>query len=375
MAVLRKGPVAPREIFGDTSPYGSRRLVVESDGVTTVGYLKDTHGTVLGAVWIANHQAAPPTLDLARLNAGLPPTMPATATRQPGGRSPLNVKALEVVWFEEGDGVALLESGDLLCVIPVWSNMGKGVPGYSRDAITQGPFAFPFGTETDEFSTRVRQSRAYWEWRRAPDTWGGFQQSVLGHLLNRLGPAGHYWHDVGRQWRGGGAAPVPLVGVSERPSRPDRPFSVLSTVGMSCQRMPTVELYEDDVSQFARTELAVATTVPPQQAGSIFPWLAQYPWRSVTWFAPGDVVKWYHQASTFPLGPRWEGVLLLDDPGVLTGPDVPDMSGFSVAGDLVRWLWLVPITDAERRLAKEQGSAALVQQMAKEERSWVVSGP
>jgi hypothetical protein len=68
-------------------------------------------------------------------------------------------------------------------------------------------------------------------------------------------------------------------------------------------------------------------------------------------------------------------VLLLDDPGVLTGPDVPDMSGFSVAGDPVRWLWLVPITDAERRLAKEQGSAALVQQMAKEERSWVVSGP
>lgn len=179
---------------------------------------------------------------------------------------------------------------------------------------------------------------------------------------------------------GGGAAwPGPVVGVSERPARTGRAFSVLSTLGMSCQRMPTVELYEDDVSHYARIELAVASTLPSQRAGSIFPWLAQYPWRSVTWFAPGDVVKWYHEPQTFPLNKdpggrdaRWSGVLLLDDPSRLAGPPAPDLSGFMFGGDPVRWLWLVPITDEERLYAKSEGSNALVRKLRAEGRSWIV---
>ncbi|WP_325050284.1 suppressor of fused domain protein [Actinomadura craniellae] len=356
-----------------TSPYRSRRLVVESDGVTTAAYLRDARDTVLGAVWIANHRSALPGLDLARLNAGLAPTMPVTRTKHPQGRPPLDPKTLEVVWFEEGDGVAVLESGEPLCVLPCWSDMARGIPGYSRDATAQTPFAFPLDEDLEEFEQRIRQSREYWGWRADQAAWGGFQQSALGHLLGRLGPGGYYWHDVGRGFDGGDAAPVPVVGVSERPPRGDRDFTVLSTIGMSCQRMPTVELYEDDVSPHARVELAVAVRLPSQRAGSIFPWLAQYPWRSVTWFAPGDVVQWYHEPRTFPLGSDWAGVLLLDEPGRLAGPLGPDLTGFTVGGDPVRWLWLVPITDEERRYAKAEGSDALIRRLARQGREWVVS--
>jgi hypothetical protein len=111
----------------------------------------------------------------------------------------------------------------------------------------------------------------------------------------------------------------------------------------------------------------------------VFPWLAQYPWRSVTWFAPGDVVKWYHEPRTFPLngsgggGSRFEGVLLLDDPARLPGPYAPDLSGFTVGGDPVKWLWLVPITDEERQYAKAEGSDALIRRLAQRGRSWVVA--
>lgn len=365
-------------ILSDTSPYGSRRLVIETDGVSTVGYLRDAQGTIVGAVWIANHQAAAAELDTDRLRAGLPPTMPAERTTHPAGRDRLDPSTLEVVWFEEGDGVAVLEAGEPLCVIPVWSDMNRGIPGYSRDTTAQTPFAFPLQEEIDEFTDRIEHSREHWRWQASPDSWARFQQAGLGHLLSRLGPGGHYWHDVGRQWRGDpadgeqGVARSPLIGVSERPARGDRTYSVLSTLGMSSQRMPTVELYQDDVSQHTRIELAVATTLPSRRAGSIFPWLAPYPWRSITWFAPGDVVKWYDTAATFPLGSRWEGVLLLDDPSRLSGPPAPDLSGFSFGGDPVRWLWLVPITDEERLFAKEEGSNALIRRLAKEERSWVV---
>jgi hypothetical protein len=52
---------------------------------------------------------------------------------------------------------------------------------------------------------------------------------------------------------------------------------------------------------------------------------------------------------------------------------VPDLSGFSFGGDPVRWLWVVPITERERLLAKERGSASLVNELAAQRRSWVIS--
>ncbi|WP_242901440.1 suppressor of fused domain protein [Actinomadura terrae] len=381
MSVSRRGAVSPGSpastvVHAEASPYGSRRLIIETDGDVTAAYLKDARDSVVGAVWVANHRQAPAELDRSRLNSGSAPLLPMSHVSHPQGREALNAAALEVVWFEEGDGVAVLEAGDPLFVIPGWSDMGRGIPGYGRDATAQSPFVFPLEEEIEDFGPRIDRARAHWETCRAEGSWAEFQQSVLGHLLQRLGPGGHYWHDVGRQLAGGRPSVAPTVGVSERPPRGGREYTVLSTVGMSRQRMPTVELYEDDVAPYARIELAVASTLPSQRAGSIFPWLAQYPWRSVTWFAPGDVVKWYHEARTFPLGngeSAWEGVLLLEDPTRLAGPPAPALTGLTIHGDPVRWLWLVPITGEEHRFAKSDGSDALVRRLAHQGRSWVVS--
>jgi Suppressor of fused protein (SUFU) len=40
----------------------------------------------------------------------------------------------------------------------------------------------------------------------------------------------------------------------------------------------------------------------------------------------------------------------------------------------VRWLWVVPISERDRQLAREHGSASLVKRLAAQNRSWVV-GP
>jgi Suppressor of fused protein (SUFU) len=380
MSVFRSGQAAGRSpattVRTGTSPYGSRRLVIETDGTVSAAYLRNTRDAAVGAVWVANHAPAPAASDQTRLNRGQVPMLPASHVRHPKGRPPLQGDALEVVWFEEGDGVAVLEEGEPLFVIPGWSAISGGIPGYARDVKGQSPFAFPLDDE--DFGPRIDRARHHWKMCDADGSWAGFQQSVLGHLLQRLGPGGHYWHDVGRQLPGGSDRVAPVVGVTERPVSGDREFTILSTVGMSRQRMPTVELYEDDVTPYSRIEFAVATTLPSQKAGSIFPWLAQYPWRVVTWFAAGDVVKWYHDAQTFPLGTGmapWEGVLLLDDPSRLAGPVAPGLTGLSVEGDPVRWLWLVPITGEEYRYAKNEGSDALIRRLGKQNRSWVISSP
>ena len=295
MATLRKSargarqgshPGQPGVLLDSESPYASRRVVVEFDGATTAAYLHDA-GVIVGAAWIANHQPAPASIDLSRVDAGKAPLMPADHTKQPTGRPPLDKQALRALWFEEGDGVAIIEDGQLLAVIPGWSDMSRGMPGYSRDAMGQTPFAWSLDDAMEGLGPRADRATAFWRWRQREDSWAGFQQSMLGHLLARLGPGARYW-DVG-----GGKQPI--VGVSERAPTEQRPYTVLSTIGMSCQRMPVVEQVMEDPSGTARIELAIATTMPSPEVARIFLWLAPVP------VAGGHLVRCRAQ---YPLVPR-----------------------------------------------------------------------
>jgi len=356
-------PGRPATLLSSESPYGSRRLVVEYDSWTTAAYMYDA-AEPIAATWIANHRRAPADIDLAMLDAGHAPEMPDGYTKHPEGRPPLDPRSLSALWFEEGDGVAVMENGDLLAVLPGWADMTKGMPGYSRDVIGQTPFGWSLDEAMEGLGRRVAEAGDFWQWRLDPDSWGQFRQGMLGHLLDRLGPGARYW-DVseGKQ---------PVVGVSERPPADRRPYTVLTTVGMSCQRMPVIEQTERGAAGRAKIELAVATTLPGNQVGRIFRWLAQYPWREVSWFGTLQTLAWYAGPASFPLGGGNEAVLLLDKPGLLLGPEIPDLSGFTVAGEPVTWLWLIPITNRERLFAESRGASSLVNQVAAQSRSWVV---
>lgn len=338
--------------------------MVEYDGSTTSAYLHDKSGAI-AATWVANHQPAPESIDVARLRAGEAPEMPAAHTKYPKGRPLIDARALSAVWLEEGDGVAILENDEPIAVIPGWSDLSRGMPGYSRDAIGQTPFGWSLDDAMDGLGQRVQQSAQFWRWRASAGSWALFQQALLGHLLARLGPGGNYWDVAGGKH--------PAAGVSERPAVPRRPFTVLSTVGMSCQRMPVVEQTGDGAANRARIELALATTMPSAEAARIFLWLGQFPWREMTWLGTGHSIPWYHEASTFPLGGGNEAVLLVDDPSRLPGPEVPRLDGFRSSNEPVRWLWLIPINERERRLARERSSDSLITQLAAQRRSWVYS--
>ncbi|HTQ92772.1 MAG TPA: suppressor of fused domain protein, partial [Streptosporangiaceae bacterium] len=132
----------PVTLLESSSPYGSRRVTVEYDGLTTAAYLHDDT-SVVSATWIANHRPAPDSIDQAGLDAGRAPLMPAGLIKHPGGRGSLQGSALNALWFEEGDGVAILENGQPVAVIAGWSDMDRGMPGYSRDVVGQTPFGWP----------------------------------------------------------------------------------------------------------------------------------------------------------------------------------------------------------------------------------------
>jgi hypothetical protein len=349
-------------LLDDVSPYGSRRVVVEFDGRTTTAYLHDNAGPV-AATWLANHVRAPDAADVVKLRGGEAPEMPAAHTKHPAGRPPLDRGSLSAVWLEEGDGAAILAHGELLAVIPGWSDLATGMPGYSRDVIGQTPFGWSLDDALEGLELRVRQSAQFWRWRASAGSWHLFQEALLGHLLTRLGPGGGYWDVSGGR--------TPTVGVSERPPVAGRGYTVLSTVGMSCQRMPVIEQTGEGAASRARIELALATAMPSAQAARIFLWLAQFPWREVTWLGSGHSIPWYHEPATFPLGGGNEAVLMVEDLSRLPGPEVPRLGGFRASNEPVRWLWLIPINERERRFAMQRGSASLITQLAAQRRSWV----
>src|ERR1700690_4336800 len=228
-------PEQPRILLESESPYGSRRVVVECDGATTVAYLHSSAGPI-AATWIANHVPAPETIDQGRLDAGHVPLMPAAHTKHPDGRPVPEPDALRALWLGEGDGVVILEYGGPLGALPGWSDMAMGMPGYSRDVIGQTPFGWSLDDAMEGIGPRLERSRSFWRWRQTG--WPQFQRALLGPRDTRLGPVGHYWDASARK--------QPLTGVTERPPVPGRPYTVLSTVGMSAQRMPVVEQVLDD---------------------------------------------------------------------------------------------------------------------------------
>src|ERR1035437_7883343 len=273
MPTLRRGardtriaakPGRPKILLESDSPYASRRLVVEYDGTTTAAYLHD-RPTAIAATWSATHDQAPPVTDMTRLTTGKAPVMPAEHTKHPGGRPVPEPQALRARWLEEGDGVAILENGELLAVIPGWSDMSKGMPGYCRDIIGQTPFGWSIDDAMEGLGPRVEQAIRFWRWRGDEQEGPRFQQAVLGHLLGRLGRGAGYW--------GVGGGKQPLVGVSERPPAGYRHYTVLSTVGMCTQRVPAGEQLVDDVRSRARIELAIATTPRRTTSARILLWL------------------------------------------------------------------------------------------------------
>lgn len=360
-----------RVLLDEYSPYHSRRIVVECDSRTTAAYLMDARGRIRVPVWLANHDVAPETGDPSSgLYRGEAPLMPAAHTRHPQGRAPFAPGALRAVWFEEGDGVALLESGadgdSLLAVVPGWAEADSGIPGYAREAIGRSPYAWALDPVRAQLWPRVVHAEAYWNWRDAPNAWRSVQRTVFNHLSRTVGPPGHYW-DVSD-------GHAPLLRVTERPPTEERPYTVLSTVGMCGQRMPTLDRYMADTSEYARVELALATTMPAHVAARIFRWIGAFPWRAVTWFGPGHSVKWLDGQEDRKMRGDRSAVLLVADPSPLAGggPPPPDTSGLTFHGDPVRWLWIVPITRPEHLFAKEHDAATLIEKLAAEGRSWIL---
>jgi len=349
-------------LLAETSPNGNIQAIVEQDDRVAYLYLvaDDDLGFPMRACWIRNLEPAPTRMDVRALHEGLPPMMPEGACAHPSGAPPLDPRRLRVVWFEEGDGVALvdeLDDDELLAVIPGlgWAN---GVPGFARDCVDERPLAWPLRDE-GWLRDRVECALDFWESWQDGDIWPELQDAFVTTYEATFGAHDRYYAIDGGQW-----PPRALLRI------PTDEAWILVTLGVCIRPQPSVSYHSANPRDLQRIELGMAIArdtddLTLRRAMTYLSSQSGYPWQVYEWLGEGHTCP----CDAFPAvgdRPGFPYALLTGAPAGAPTLSVPDYRG-----DLTNLLWVVPITEAERALAMASGSEVLRHRLGADGPYWI----
>jgi len=344
----------PRILKEEVGPNGNIRALVEDDGRSVHLYLEGTsedHPFGVRSCWVRNLRAAPTLIEAERMQAGLAPMLPARNCVDPEAGRPLRAEDLEFLWFESGDGVALLEKGDVLAVIPPWSGKA-GFAGYARDCALSSPLCDPLGSpqhDHDGIFTRLARAAAFWEsWDHNP--WPAIQQGLMRAMEEALGPHTKYYSTDPQHW-----PPRSLT----RFDRDDHLVAI--TGGMSLRPQPRA-------TGPSRIELGFAWEPRSSDPTPLLSYLsgqAILPWERYTFLDEGHAIG-FSAAGQAEVGPAFRSMFLWERP-----PGAPRIELPPFEGEAVRLLWMVPITESEVDLLRREGPDALRERLVAARVGWI----
>lgn len=345
----------PITLLEDASPTAPVTAIVETDGTTVYLYLHGDQGSRFGtrALWVANLSPAPDGVDTERMKRGEAPRMPSAGTARPEGVRLADLEPLKLIWFPEGTGVALAGKDGLLAILPPGATENDTFPGFARDATQRTRLAWPLSSaEGLVAKQRAQQAEAFWSSWDTDDAWPAFQRQYVAAIDAALGADGHLYPPQGTRWPPRFCA-LRRVGTN----------TVLITGGVSILPQPGVARAPGQpVHGARRIELALGLTghATEEALSVVARWLmaqSQLPWMRASWLGHGhtlgcDILPVGHSGVRFP------AVLLAENPSGAPAIALPARDG-----EAVHLLWLLPITDAERTLAVQKGSAALLERL------------
>ena len=350
-------------LFEAMSPNGNVVALLQAADDSVHFYLHGQSDTGFGmrSVWVRNLGPAPAGFDPEQLRAGKQPMMPAATCAHPQGAALPDPLQLRVIWFEEGDAAALLESDEIIAAIPTWSGQG-GFHGYARDCTGESPLAWPLKEATVIYD-RVARADEFWRsWEMGSSQWETIQEVFLRAYERVFGKQTRYWAiDGGGEW------PPKAVAMFETDDA-----VIFLTLGVSIRPMPKVEMAFEDPSPHRRMELGVAIDrrlVNDATAHDVVAYMSaqsNLPWHLFTWLGPAHTV----QCEPCPVGggggdEKFAAMLLLNEP-----PGAPKISVPAYRGDPVNLLWMTPITAAEWNVAQEQGSGEVIKRLVAKGPVW-----
>lgn len=292
--------------------------------------------------------------------AGKAPMLPSDYCSHSNGAERLDSSKLEIVWLEEGDGAALLYNEEILCVIPSWSSLQ--CPGYSRDCIKESEFAWPLGNSSDNvLFERIKKAKEFWDnWNE--DSWSEIQTAYLTEIEKNLGKYDKYYAIDGGHW-----PPKAMVTIEKGN------LTYILTVGVSVIPQPKVELYHEDPKQYRRFEFGfvIETELFNKNKNDILSYISAQttlPWKCLTWLGHGHTVpcnQICQDSGEFPF------ILLLSNN---ICDNLPTVNYPAYKEDPINILWIVPITNAEKRYTEENGSESMIKNCSKDiESLWIFS--
>ncbi|MFM7740264.1 MAG: suppressor of fused domain protein [Planctomycetota bacterium] len=328
----------------ERSPYDNLDAIVEQDGRVVYLYLSGSEEFGVRACWVRNLVEGPLTLNQADLEQGLPPVLPRIHchTNQPG----LAPKAedLRVVWFTEGNGLALLEGEELLAVIPPWSGI-DGFHGYARDCASENEICWPM-PESGPLQERIALAAQTWETWKTGTPFAQLQPLQLTRYSGRFGSSTQYFSIDGQKF------PPRGLGVFRGETA-----TTLATVGMSLVPQPNVEMAIEDSRMKRRIELALRVPhldgMPAEEAevrrlAGRLAGLASAPWKRWTWYGQQHTCDFDfspdRKQAVFIRADSWVKSARADDWGLPHAFNEP-----------VSLLYVAPLTEAEFAIVQSNG--------------------
>ena len=351
----------PVTMLFQPSPLGNLDAIVQHDGRAVYFYLNENPAALSGkpkfgtrACWVQNLTTGPLVFDQAEMEQGIPLLLPRTHTLSRVGVSLPDADRLAVVWFEEGNGAALILQDDqqqiekVLAVIPPWSGQ-EGFHGYSAECAVENEVCWPLPVH-EALTMRITNADAFWNgFQQANNPFALLQKSQLrSHRECFLGLDGASDISVGENVDGelyfaidgGKFPPRKLVQYDLADS------TVIVTVGMGLLPQPMVELATDQPSRFRRVELAVRLpkdSVDETQltnARNNVSTLAGHPWRNFSWLGSG------HTCNFVDVRDGCDNALLVHDDFVRAeGTAALDV----FRNDPVNLLWLLPVNQHQQQ--------------------------
>ncbi|CAN5805855.1 hypothetical protein BH10ACT1_BH10ACT1_33250 [soil metagenome] len=352
----------PETLLTEISPYRTRRASLLRGRGDLYLYLEDLVGPepeTVSIVWVANHLPAPDG-NAEPSPPGTPPRMGAGGTRHPEGCPELG-RNLDLVWFEEGDAVALVDGEGVVAVIPGWAGRDDFY-GYARYARGRSPLAWELTNEAREaLDQKIAESREFWRWRTDDTAWPEIRSSGQAFLDDRVGPQEAAWPI-------GDAAFPELIATRHRVGTQNA--WVTATTGLSAQRMAGVEQYLEVPDGATRIELAIARSSPDQAGADLLGALATIPFGRCTWLGEGHTIGGV--PGSYPaFGPDKAALLLTAKPPSAPGQPAPDLSGLVRREGKVTYLWALLIDEETFRLARGRDARTAAEHLAATGATWI----
>lgn len=350
----KKKDIEPRVLIESNSPNCNIQAVVEEDNRCVYFYLfgqPEYQEKFMSSCWVRNYEKAPKETDVQAMRDGRAPMLSFDYCLHANGAEKLEPSMLEIVWFEEGDGAALLYNGEILCVIPSWSS--TQCPGYSRDCIKESQFAWPLGNSSSNvLFERIRKAKAFWDsW--SDNSWGKIQESYLAVIEKSIGKYDKYYAIDGGHW------PPKAIVTIEKGN-----LTYIITLGVSIIPQPKVEMYYEEPKEYRRFEFcfAIETEVLNKNKNGILSYISaqtSLSWSCLTCLGHGHIIPC---DQIWPSSKEFPFILLISSNKANNLPiiDLP-----SHGEDSVNLLWMVPLTSVEQKYSEDHGSESLIKNYSK----------